>query len=209
MTQAEEPTLDLLQRWQRGDRTALEQLLADVMPWLRKEMRRALAGTPRGEQDSMDLAQAAVTSFLSHGPRFVPQSPAQFRSLLKRIATNELIDQKRRDRRGGGARHLDSLVHSGHPLSGLAAPGGSADDPRRQVEGSEDRQWVRLALQFVSDEDRWLLLASEVEGLSWAAIAEELGVASPDTVRMRCARIKPRLANVLRRLRSGQMPADA
>ena len=46
---------------------------------------------------------------------------------------------------------------------------------------------MRLALQFLEPEDRYLLLASEVEGLDWATIAAELGLASPDAARVRCA----------------------
>lgn len=200
-----DPSLALLERWRAGDRSALDALLADILPWLHKEMRRALDGQPRGVQESMDLVQTAVTNFLERGPRFVPQTLAQFRALLKRIATNELIDQWRRHKRAG-VRHLESMVNSANPLSGFAAANESGLAPVRQAQRSEEREWVRLALQFLPDDDRWLLLASEVEGTNWEIIASELGLGSADTARMRGARLKPKLANLLRKLRAGHLP---
>lgn len=203
---APDPTLDLLQRWRDGDKGALDALLADVLPWLQREVSKALGDQPRGAQDSTDLVQTAVLNFLTWGPRFVPQSGAQFRALMKRIATNELIDQRRRLGRTGGGRHLDSFVNTANPLSGFAAPSLSAQRPSGAAEQHEEEEWVRLALQFLPAEDRYLLLASEVENLDWAAIARELGLASADAARVRGSRLKPKLANLLRQLKVGRMP---
>ena len=83
-----DPTLELLHRWRGGDRAALDQLLAEVEPWLHREMTKAVGEDLRTEQDSLDLAHAAVSNFLASGPRFVPENAAQFRALLKRIALN-------------------------------------------------------------------------------------------------------------------------
>lgn len=203
------PTQDqdqaLLERWRAGDRAAMDQLLASLLPWLHREMSHALGNQPRGVNDSMDLVQNAVTNFLLRGPRFVPATPAQFRALLKRIAHNELVDQWRRQRRTGGP-HLDSMFSSGSPLSGFGAPERSSLAPERQAEQSERMQWVQLALQFLPAEDRRLLLASEVEGLEWSVIARELELPSEDAARMRGKRLMPKLANLLRRLRAGELP---
>lgn len=201
-----DPALDLLRRWREGDRDALDALLADVLPWLQREVSRAMGAGLRAAQDSGDLVQTAVLNFLSWGPRFVPESGAQFRSLLKRIATNELIDQRRRLARSGGGRHLDSFVGSANPLSGFAGPSLSALRPSGAAERNEEEEWVRLALQFLPAEERYLLLASEVEGLEWAAIARELGIASADAARVRGARLKPKVANLLRQLKGGRLP---
>jgi len=206
---ANEPTPELLDRWRRGDRAALDQLLADVEPWLHREMTKALGDESRSEQDSLDLAHAAVQNFLSWGPAFVPESPAQFRALLKRIALNEVFDQRRRQGRRGTRRQVDSVRESRSSLSGFGAAQGSTERPSRAAERSEETEWVRLALQFLEPEDRYLLLASEVEGLDWATIATELGLASPDAARVRCARLKPRVGVLLLQLRRGKLPAGA
>ncbi|MFO1077316.1 MAG: sigma-70 family RNA polymerase sigma factor [Planctomycetota bacterium] len=201
-TQNDDPTL--LERWRAGDRTALDQLLGDVLPWLHREMSKALGDQVRVTHDSMDLAQSAVMNFLHRGPRFVPATVVQFRALLKRIAHNELIDQWRRQRRNG-AVHLGSMFSSGGPLSGFGAPDRSSLGPERQAEASERMQWVRLALQFLPADDRQLLLASQDEDIKWEVIGEELGL-SGDAARMREKRLKPKLANLLRKLRAGELP---
>jgi len=201
-----DPLVDLVRRWRDGDARVLEPLLAAVLPWLHREVRRAMGDQPRAAMDSGDLVQTAVVNFLTWGPRFVPETGAQFRALMKRIATNELIDQRRRLGRAGGGRHLDSLANTANPLSGFAGPSPSAMRPSGALEKREEEDWVRLALQFLPEEDRYLLLASEVENLDWAAIAGELQLASADAARVRGMRLKPKLANILRQLKSGRLP---
>lgn len=73
-----DPHLDLLQRWRAGDKEALEALLADVLPWLHREVSKALGDQPRGAQDSGDLVQTTVVNFLTWGPRFVPERERSF-----------------------------------------------------------------------------------------------------------------------------------
>ena len=202
----EDATLELLNRWRSGDRTALERLLADVEPWLHREMTKAVGDAVRTEQDSLDLAHAAVLNFLASGPRFVPENGAQFRALLKRIALNEVLDERRRQGRRGTRLRVDSVLDSRSTLSGFGRPQTTADRPSQAAERSEESEWVRLALQFLEPEDRYLLLASEVEGLDWSTIAAELGLSSPDAARVRCARLKPRVGVLLLQLRRGKLP---
>ena len=201
-------TLELLERHRQGDPAALGALLRDILPWLHQEVSRHLGNEPRADQDSMDLVQTTVMNFLSWGPRFIPQNGAQLRALLKRIASNEIIDQRRRRGRSGDGRHLESFPNATNPLSGFGVPGPSAHGPTQAAERVEDQEWVRLALQFLPEQDRYLLLASEVEGADWASIAQELSLASPDAARVRGARLKPKLANILRQLRAGKIPVE-
>ena len=103
-TDSDDPLLELVRRWHAGDRGALEQLLTEVEPWLRREVHRAMSGKAVNEQESSDLSQQARLNFLESGPRILPRSGAQFRALLRRIALNELIDQSRRGRLRDGLR---------------------------------------------------------------------------------------------------------
>jgi RNA polymerase sigma factor (sigma-70 family) len=200
-------SLLLVQRWRDGDRAALDQLLEGILPWLRAKVHRALGNAPRDQHDTMDIVQSAIANFLSRGPRFLPANGAQLRVLLGRIAINELIDRQRRRARAGGGRHVESVL-APQARSALRAPTASWNDPAAAADKAADRAWVHLALQFLSQQDRYLLLASESEGLDWASIAGELGLASADAARMRCARLKPRVANLLRQLREGTLPED-
>jgi RNA polymerase sigma factor (sigma-70 family) len=199
--------LELLQRWRDGDKAALERLLELLLPWLQAEVRRSMGGQAFGHVDSSDVVQTTVVNFLTWGPRFIPESGAQLRALLKRIAFNELTDQRRRLARTG--RHFESLLPSAPSLSGFGPRVPSEQHPAQAAIQDEESNWVRLALQFLDDDDRFLLLASEVENRDWASIAQELGLNSPDSARVRAARLKPKVANLLRRLRTGALPPEA
>lgn len=199
--------LALLQRWRSGDRAALDTLLEQLTPWLQAEVRRSMGVQAFGHLDSGDIVQTTVVNFLTWGPRFMPESGAQLRALLKRIATNELTDQRRRLARTG--RHFESLLPSGPSLSGFGPRVPSEQHATHAAMQDEESNWVRLALQFLDADDRFLLLASEVENRDWASIAKELDLNSADAARVRAARLKPKVANLLRRLRTGALPPDA
>ena len=207
-TDSDDPLLELVRRWHAGDRGALEQLLTEVEPWLRREVHRAMSGKAVNAQESSDLSQQAILNFLESGPRILPRSGAQFRALLRRIALNELIDQSRRGRLRDGLR-ADTLFGASDPASrGFGGVARSAERPSRIAAVGEDWNWLRLALQYLEADDRELLVASEVDGESWDAIAQRLELPSPDAARVRAARLKPRLASLLRRLRAGRVPDD-
>lgn len=203
---ADAPSVELLRRWREGDLHALGRLLEDVQPWLQRELAIARGGGHLGAQDALDLAQDAVRGFLEWGPRFVPESEAQFRALLRRIGLNGLIDEQRRRARQERGGHLESNANAERAASHSRYADRSSLQPSRAAERAENVAWMRLALEFVEAEDRYLLLASEVDGASWAEIAAELGLASPDTARVRCSRLKARMARLLLDLKRGRTP---
>lgn len=205
---ANDPIVSLLARWfDAGDREALDQLVREIEPWLHAEIRRSLdKGGSRGDE-SMDLLQTVVMNFLAWGPKYRPVSGTQFRALLKRIATNEIIDQRRRAE-NNGTSHLESLSPASQSLASYGLPARSNSSPSMNLVRNEDAAWVKLAMQFLDDDERFLLIASEVDGQSWAQIAKQLGLASPDAARVRATRLKPRMANLLRQLRSGRTPHE-
>ncbi len=201
-------TLDLFRRWRDGDRDALDLLVTTIQPWLRSEISKSLGNRARGMQDSLDLAQNAVVNFLMWGPKFVPETEAQFRALLRRIATNQAIDaQRHQDRRDRGG-HIESMRVTGQSFSGFGPAARTSERPDAVLERESDAEWVRLALQFLEPDERHLLLASEVEGQEWATIAADLGLASADAARVRCTRLKPKVARLLMQLRRGRMPDE-
>jgi RNA polymerase sigma factor (sigma-70 family) len=201
--------LELFRRWRDGDRDALDQLLTMIQPWLRTEISQSLGNRVRGMQDSLDLAQNAVLNFLKWGPKFVPESESQFRALLKRIATNEAIDAQRHQGRRDRGGHIESMRVTGQSFSGFGPAARTSERPDAVMERESDAEWVRLALQFLEPDERHLLLASEVEGQDWATIAADLGLASADAARVRCTRLKPKVARLLMQLRRGRMPAES
>lgn len=209
MVQDPSPTDDdvlaLLRRWYEGDPQALGRLVEAIEPWLQQDVRSRLRGSPTTSAiDPADVVQQSIVNFLQWGPRFQPESAAQLRSLLQRIAANHLIDELRRHERR--STNSDSLSDSGRRMAGYASDSGSSLRPERRAARNEEREWLRLGMQFLSEDERWLLIASEVDGLPWKDIAALLGMESPDAARVRGGRLKIRLANILRQLKGGRTP---
>ncbi len=90
--------------------------------------------------------------------------------------------------------------------AGFGGVARSVERPSYVAAVSEEWNWLRLALQYLEPDDRRLLIASEVEGMSWASISEELALPSPDAARVRALRLKPRLANYVAKLKAGRTP---
>lgn len=201
--------LDLYRRWKiDGDDSARDPLLAAVQPLLHAEASRMLGTRPRAAGDSLDLAQNAVVNFLKWGPRYLPQSEGEFRAALRRIARNQIIDADRRQGLRGRGGHVESMQALSASFAGFGPAARSSESPSAEAERNADGEWMRLALQFLEPDERHLLWWSEVENRPWAEIAAELGIDSPDAARVRCARLKPKVARLLLQLRAGRMPAD-
>lgn len=193
----------LLERWRQGDLRARDELVAGMLPALLGQARARMGASPRAGYDSTDVGQEAVLNFLRWGPRFVPRSPAQLQELLNRIIRNEVIDQERRR----GPRHVDSLFSSASVEHHLPREL-STHAPDRPVEREELARQVRLAMLFLDPDDRELLIASEIAGLDWAAVAREQGYPSADAARMQGKRAKVRLAVLFGQVQRGELPDE-
>jgi len=199
-------TVVLLQRWHAGDEAALHELLEEQLSELHRFVSLLLDNSfapLRSEQESLDVVQTAMAKVLAYLPRFVPRDARQFQGLLRTFVRNDLKNQIRsprwRSARRGPAMSSDSVLD--------LRPAPSTDLPERAVERAEEHAWVRLALEFLAHEDdRLLLHLHVVEQAPWEEIARELQLESPDAARMRYRRtVQPRLANILRLLKSGQV----
>ena len=70
--------------------------------------------------------------------------------------------------------------------------------PERELEHREDRQALEAGLAALSPDHRQVLLLREMEGLSYAEIAQSLGL-EVGTVKSRIARARLALRNLLKR----------
>ncbi len=205
----EDETLELLRRWNAGDRKALEALLARHLGALHKYIRAKLdreLRPLRRDQDSTDLVHMAAARVLEYTPAFIPENGRQFHRLLRKIVLNDLLNQLRSPRFALRQRSRDRF---GDSVLDLRANPLSSMQPDREAERaehqSEARAWARMALEFLVDEqDRRLVLLAAVEECSWKDIGEELGL-SADAARMRYHRLLPKLANHIRVLREGRV----
>src|SRR5687768_9998410 len=86
-------TLELLRRWHRGDRGALDALLQRDIDWIRQRVRARLGAGLRARGDTDDFLQEAVVEVLRYAPKFLVGDAGAFRGLMAQIVENTLRDR--------------------------------------------------------------------------------------------------------------------
>ena len=204
MSETNDATVELLQRWHGGEREALHTLLKRFLPRLhqfaRSKLRSEFAQLQH-EQDSLDLVQASAAKALEFVPRFVPRDDEQFFGLLCTFVLNHL---RNRLRSPGSHTETERKADFGDSVLDLRESERPSEHPSLAAQEAEERAWARLALEFLPAAERRLVLLRVVDQAGWEEIAAETGL-SPDAARMRFNRLIPELANVIRRLREGQI----
>ncbi len=166
---------------QVGDRGALERLLRIHHDRLHAVCRRVIGD----DADAADATQEAMIAIVRGLARFDGRS--SFSTWSHRVAVNASLDELRRRRR--------------RPSPTLD---GSADEPERHLHTPSDdpaasaarRLDVEGALAGLPDDYRVAVVLRDLSGLSYAEIAEVLGVPI-GTVRSRIARGRGMLAGLL------------
>ena len=204
MGETTDETVTLLQRWHGGEQEALHVLLDRFLPRLHQfasSKLRSEFSQLRQEQDSIDLVQASAAKALEYVPRFVPRDDEQFFGLLCTFMLNHL---RNRLRSPGSHPAPERKADFGDSVLDLRPCERSSELPMQAAQNAEERAWARLALEFLPSLERRLVLLRVVEQAPWEEIAPELGL-TPDAARMRFNRLVPELANLIRRLREGQI----
>lgn len=203
MSDSDPDTLQLIDRWSRGDADALPLILERELPWIRDYVVRRLGPALRAHAEAADYVQDAVLDFLRSAPRFQVATLEQFRALMARVVENNLRDKdawyraRRRARDREQPLPSDSVVLIGQRPPSMTTPSAAADRQDWKV-------WVRLALELMDPEDRRVLLRREWDGASFVEIGAELGMTA-NAVRMRWVRAVARLADKVRDLKAGKV----
>ncbi|MCA8968355.1 MAG: sigma-70 family RNA polymerase sigma factor [Planctomycetes bacterium] len=196
-------TRELLQEWYRGSREALDTLLQRDLVWLQSYVRDRLGERLRQKHETMDIVQEAAVDILRYGPRFLISDRRQFRSLLGKILENNLRDLHRRSL--SQRRNVDrERALPSETMLDLDGRHAEAPRPDENVARDDFRCWIRLALEFLDDADRSIIVMRQFEDRSFKDIGEELAC-DPDTARMRFHRALPKLADKIRQLRNGKI----
>lgn len=149
----------LIIRCQRGDRRAFEPIVTRHM---RQATAFALTWTGNAE-DALDLSQEAfIRAFRAIG-RFDPERPFYpwFYTILRNLCLNHL---------GRAARLMEV------PLADNFQRAANTPLPDAALERSETRRQVWDALRRLDAKDREILVLREFQGLTYAEIAEVLGI---------------------------------
>lgn len=163
-----------LSRLRAGDPRALEATYRLFGP----RIYRLCLGMLRHAHDAEDATQEVFLRLLERARQFDGRS--RFSTWLHRLAVNHCLHRLERDqtRRAG---ELDETL------------GDRARSPLDAAQGNETLQLATALLARVAPHHRAVLVLREVEGLSYAEIAEVLGV-PVGTVMSRLARGRERLA---------------
>ena len=173
---------ELVAQAQRGERTALDELLRRHYDRIYNICRR-IAGN---DADAADATQEALMAIVRGLPKF--DNRAAFSTWSYRVATNACLDELRRRKR----RPTPGLVNE---HDGWAAHQG--DDPEPAFdEQLVVRDELQAALNQLPEEFRAAVVLRDCGGLDYAEIAEVLGI-PPGTVRSRIARGRAKLAEIV------------
>ncbi len=197
-------TEDLLNRWYRGDRDALRELVEQNSVWVKRRVRERLGDKLRQIGESDDFVQESMLDFMEYTPRFKVRGQAQLRALLARVVENAIRDQNDywfKARRRALSRACPVPADSVLDL----APGGRATTPpdERSAQNELDAL-LRLAVELLDPDDRRVVVLRHWDEHEFTTIGDELGL-TPDGARKRYERALPKLGAILKRLRRGDL----
>jgi RNA polymerase sigma-70 factor (ECF subfamily) len=174
----------LIDRAQRNEPGALDQLLDSYRNYLRLLARTGLNASLKGKADPSDLVQDALLKASQRFEQFRGVNDAELAGWLRQILARCLADLVRRygapGRRVGREQSLDQLLdHSSQAMLVLAA-----DDASPSASAQRRDQGVVLsdALARLSEEYREVLVLHHLEGLGWDEVGRRMG-RTPNAVR--------------------------
>lgn len=157
-----------------GDGQAVEELLRQLDPIFRRLIRlRLIDGRLRHVLDTTDIYQSLLKDFLSQKDRGPTPagSSAGLCAYLAAAVRYKIQTRARKER-----RHTGGLPDEWEPVS-------PEPTPEQHVQDQDLRQTIRSRLA----EKTRHLFDLKIQGLTWNAIAEQMG-GDPDTLRMRLRR---------------------
>ena len=186
VTRIEDPDEELVDRWQRGDAGAFEELVR------RHEGRvfRLLVRMLGSRHEAEDVAQETFLSLHRHGHRF--RREARFSTFVYRVAANAALNRRRSLGRSR-AREQELAVRQ---AAGDDLPSGPRS-PSDAAEGSQVQEQVQRALLELPPDLRAAVVLYDIEGQSYRDIATALEIPE-GTVKSRIHRARAALRDLLK-----------
>lgn len=171
---------------QRGDLDAFNTLVLRYQNIVYSVAYRIM-GDPQSADD------AAQEAFIIAFRRLSTFRGGNFRSWLLRIATNQCYDELRRLKRRP-ATPLEELPNA-ESDDGPVLPD-DADTPEEVAQQNELRHAIAQCIQALGDDQRLVMMLSDVDGLSYQEIADSLG-ANLGTIKSRLSRARAAVRDCL------------
>lgn len=145
--------------------------------------------------DALDIVQDAVITVLGQSPR--PDEPRALKAWFLKIVRHRSIDRLRADKR------YDRSVSAEEALD-AAAETGERMNPQLQLEQSQTRLQIQNALMTLDSTHREILILREINGFSYAELAELLEI-NQGTVMSRLHRARMALRRQLMATMKGSL----
>jgi RNA polymerase sigma-70 factor, ECF subfamily len=197
----DDPTRTLFESATRGDERAVEELLARLLPDLRRYLDRNAGALVGAKESSSDLAQSVCREMLERlgTERFVYQGEAEFKQWLYNAALFKIRARQRfylaamRDA-GRQVALPDAGAPSGSGEAGEVA-GTEGGTPSEAAALHEEVERLRAALAKLPENYRQIIQLAHVEGLAHKEIAARLSISEANS-RVLLSRALARLATL-------------
>jgi RNA polymerase sigma-70 factor (ECF subfamily) len=188
-------TEELLERIERGDLAALQDLICLHRAYLRRLVDLRMEAELRTRVDPSDIVQETQLVVTRRIDDFLQRRPTSFRIWLRRKALEQIVNQRRRHLRAAKRTVRREIRLSDASSIALAASvlGGT---PSKVMADRELTAAIRETINQMKEADRNILLLRHVEELSNAEAAELLNI-HPDAARKRHGRAFRRLCELL------------
>lgn len=157
---------DLVERCQRGDSPAFDQLFAMI----RDDMFRWIYSMLRDEDETEEVLQECCVRIFRHLPRL--KDSARFGPWASRMIVNQ-VNTRRVKARRTRLEHLEEAVEVENDALPIQGSAGSVN-PRSAAARSEILEHVNRAIAELPPRQRTAVMLFDVQGWSIRQIAEEL-----------------------------------
>jgi len=181
------PTLILLERMQRGEAEARDELVRRYWPRLARWARGQLPPVARDLLDTGDLVQETMMAALGGLAHFTPRHDGALQGYFRTAMMNRIRTVSKRARRRGEKIELDSGIV------------GAEASPVEQVIGRDTLERYERALGRLSSGDREAIHLKVELDLPYPEIARGLGKPTITAARMAVSRALYRLAREMQR----------
>jgi len=168
-------TLDLLERFKRGDEGAVDLLVERAIPPLRRWARGRLPSWARGIAETQDLVQNALIRALPHLREFEPRHAGALQAYLRQAVANHIRDEIRK-------------ASVRRPVEVPAAHQDTSPSPLEIAIGREAFERYEAALARLKPIDREAIVARVELQQSYEEVAIALGKPTADAARVAVSR---------------------
>jgi RNA polymerase sigma-70 factor (ECF subfamily) len=192
---AHDTNIRLMLAVQQDDASAFEELMFRFQGRVQSLFRHMIGNREMAEDLTQDVFLRVLRARKSYQPS------AKFSTWLFAIANNVALNQLRNQRRKpetqfGGETNDNHSEALPNPAEAMAA--GSESMPTRQLDKSELREMVHLAVEALNERQRMAVLLNRFEGMSYAEIADVMQL-SPQAVKSLLCRAHIQLRNLLQK----------